>query len=83
MDDKRTAVYSTIINFPTMEEARANAGEIAKSVLLGKSQIGAMITTMNTIASVREDLKAAGFTDKQIPRGSAQRQEERQRKNKR
>jgi hypothetical protein len=44
VDDKQKAVYQTIVNFPTEEEARDNTGTIASSLLLGKKQVTMFIT---------------------------------------
>jgi len=67
VDDKQVAVYATIANYPTLEEARTKALEISRSLLLSMRQVSGFITTAATKPTIREELAAAGFADKQLP----------------
>ena len=67
MDDKQVAVYATIANYPTLEEARTKALEISRSLLLSMRQVSGFITNASTKPTIREELAAAGFADKQLP----------------
>ena len=67
MDDKQKAVYSTIANFHTEEEARENTKEIAKTLLLGSRQVVMFINHALSNPKIKDELLAAGFTEKQLP----------------
>jgi hypothetical protein len=56
------------LNYPTLETARVDIEAIAKTYRVSGKQVGGFITQASTSPKIRSELKALGFTAKQIPR---------------